>query len=220
MRTRRRRLSAPIAKRFCRTGFAALAAAGVLLVMPQMAAAQAADPNWPCVQRKVPSLSPASMWPGLSERTLAADWRSEPEVAALVARIAPRRVSVEEAQEAIRSYAAGLGDRKREKLEMLFVGLFETLDAERSEIMRGVERFAGKQRDLADRILADRAALADLRQESPSVPEVIAERREQLTWAIRVFEERRGSLAHVCEVPRVIEQRLFSFARTIQGELS
>lgn len=219
MRTRRKRLSKIVAE-FRRAGIAALAAAGLLLVMPQMAAAQAADPDWPCVQRKVPSLSPASMWPGLSEETLSADWRSERDVAALVARIAPRRVSIEEAQEAIRSYAARLEDRKREKLEMLFVGLFETLDVERSEVMRGVERFAGKQRDLADRILADRAALAALRQESPGDPEALAERREQLTWAIRVFEERRGSLAHVCEVPRVIEQRLFAFARAIQGELS
>jgi hypothetical protein len=201
-----------------------LAALALLLAAPlQTAAAQAApghDPNWPCVQRKVPSLSAAAMWPGLSQATLSADWRAEPEVAALVARIAPRRVSVEEAEEAIRSFAAGLGADREEKLMLLFVGLFQTLDAERGEVMRGIERFAGKQRDMAERILADRAALQDLRQESSSDPELLTERTEQVNWAIRVFEERRASLTHVCEVPTIIEQRLFALARAIRSEVS
>jgi hypothetical protein len=200
----------------------ALLALGLLLAASQDAAAQGApgqDPDWPCVQRKVPHLSPAAMWPGLPDEALGADWRSDPEVAALVAEIAPRRVTMEEAEAAIRAFAAGLGDDKEDKLELLFVGLFQTLDAERDEVMRGIGRFAGKQRRLAERILADRAALAELRRQSPPDPQAIAERRQQVTWSIRVFEDRRASLGHVCDVPRIVEQRLFAFARTIRGEL-
>lgn len=199
-------------------GLAALAL--VAIAPPQLAAAQPhVDPDWPCVQRKVPSLSPASMWPGLSEEALAADWRADPEVAAMVREIAPRRVSPEDGEGAIRAFADGLGENREEKLTLLFVGLFQTLDAERSEVMRGIERYARNQARLAERILADRAAVEDMRREAPTSEEV-GERSEELTMAIRVFEDRRASLAHVCEVPRLIEQRLFAFARAIQAELS
>jgi hypothetical protein len=200
-------------------GLAALAL--VAIALPQLAAAQPhVDPDWPCVQRKVPSLSPASMWPGLSEEALAADWRADPEVAAMVREVAPRRVAVQEGEAAIRAFAEGLGEEDREeKLTLLFVGLFQTLDAERSEVMRGIERYARNQARLAERILADRAAVEDMRREAPTSAEV-GERSEELTMAIRVFEDRRASLAHVCEVPRLIEQRLFAFARAIQAELS
>lgn len=196
-----------------------VASALILCGAPQTAGAQAPDADWPCVQRKVPSLSPASMWPGLDERTLAADWRADPEIAALVARIAPRRVSVEEAQEAVRSFAVGLGERKQDRLVKLFLGLFQTLDAERSEVMRGIERYARRQTQMAGRILADRARLEDLRQGAEANPKEVNERRAQLTTAIRVFEDRRASLTYACDVPRVIEQRLFALARAIQSEL-
>ncbi|HEX2257358.1 MAG TPA: hypothetical protein VHG92_11780 [Afifellaceae bacterium] len=200
-----------------------LAALSLALGAPsQFAAAQPhADPDWPCVQRKVPSLSSASMWPGLSEEALSADWREDRQVAELVAEIAPRRVPVEEGEEAIRAFAEGLveGD-KEEKLTLLFVGLFQTLGAERSEVMRGIGRYARNQAQLAEQILADRAALEEMRQGAAPGSDQLAQPSQELTMAIRVFEDRRASLAHVCEVPRVIEQRLFSFARVIQAELS
>ena len=196
-----------------------LAAVALVLAAVPRAAAEVADPDWPCVQRKVPSLSPASMWPGLGDEALSADWRSDPEVAALVARIAPRRVSVEDAQQAIRSFAADLGEGKEEKLKLLFLGLFQTLDGERSEVMGGIERFARNQAQQVKRILADRSALEEMRQGAETSPE-ITERSGALTMAIRAFEDRRASLTHVCDVPRIIEQRLFALLRTIQEELA
>lgn len=201
-------------RRFC-----CLLAVALPVAMPPPAAAQPADPGWPCVQRKVPGLSPASMWPGLGDEVLSSDWRADPQVAALVSRIAPRRVSVEDAQLAIRSFAAGLGDSKKEKLMLLFAGLFQTLDAERSEVMGGIERFARHQARQVERILAERSAVEELRGKAPAGSGEIAERSEALTAAIRVFEDRRASLTHVCEVPRIIEQRLFTLVRTIQTEL-
>jgi hypothetical protein len=201
-------------------GAIGLAVLTLVTAAPQLAAAQPhIDEDWPCVQRKIETLSPASMWPGVPEEALGADWRADREVAALVSRIAPRRISVEEGQEAIQSFAEGLGEDKEARLTLLFVGLFQALDAERSEVMRGIERFARNQVRLADSILADRAALEDMRQEAPTSEEV-GQRSEDLTMAIQIFEGRRAALTHVCEVPRVIEHRLFSFARTIQAELS
>ena len=38
---------------------------------------------------------------------------------------------------------------------------------------------------------------------------------QRLTWETRIFEERVQSLTYVCEVPTLIEQRLFALAKTI-----
>jgi hypothetical protein len=36
---------------------------------------------------------------------------------------------------------------------------------------------------------------------------------------VRLFNDRRSSLTYVCEVPTLIEQRLFTLARAIQAEI-
>jgi hypothetical protein len=43
--------------------------------------------------------------------------------------------------------------------------------------------------------------------------------RKQKEWGTRIFEERRKTINFVCEVPVVIEQRLFALARAIQQSL-
>ncbi len=38
----------------------------------------------------------------------------------------------------------------------------------------------------------------------------------QVDWETRIFEERRKSTSYVCEVPVLIEKRLFELGRVIQ----
>jgi hypothetical protein len=40
-----------------------------------------------------------------------------------------------------------------------------------------------------------------------------------MEWDTRIFEERRKTMNFVCEVPVLIEQRLFALARAIQQSL-
>ena len=42
----------------------------------------------------------------------------------------------------------------------------------------------------------------------------------QLAWATRIFEERRKSTSYVCDVPVLIEKRLFDLGRAIQDVLN
>jgi hypothetical protein len=42
----------------------------------------------------------------------------------------------------------------------------------------------------------------------------------QLVWQTRIFEERRKSTAYVCDVPVLIEKRLFDLGRAIQDILN
>ena len=41
----------------------------------------------------------------------------------------------------------------------------------------------------------------------------------RIQWDTRIFEERRKTISYVCEVPVLIEQRLFALAREIQQSL-
>ncbi|HLS58954.1 MAG TPA: hypothetical protein VK022_04935, partial [Paracoccaceae bacterium] len=66
------------------------------LVMAMMAvpvtAATFDDPEWPCIQRRVDELAMFQMWPAAMPE---GDWREDPEIERIAARIAPRRVDME-----------------------------------------------------------------------------------------------------------------------------
>ena len=58
-----------------------------------------------------------------------------------------------------------------------------------------------------------------MRQDAKADQSELAQKNEQLTWSLRVFDERQRSLRFVCEVPVLIEQRLFVLVRAIQTAL-
>ena len=196
-------------------------AAALALPMSSQGSAQppAHDPDWPCIQRKVPEMSAAQVWTGPDLETALQEWRSDRQIATLAGELAARRLPIEEAEAAIASFAEGLdAAEKAEKLTLLFAGIFATLNSERGDVMVGIERYGRRQKDMAEDIRARQARLSDMRTASPDAPEVAAF-NDQLLAEVRVFDERRASLTYVCEVPTLIEQRLFALGRTIESEL-
>ena len=197
---------------------AILLAASVFASGAIAAGPSAESPDWPCVQRKVPSLTPAAVWAG-PELSADADWRADPEVASLVARLAQRRLPMATAETEIEAFARTLDEEREERLTLLFAGLFEVLDAERGTIIEGIERYARRQRELADTVRAMAAQTDALRREAAPDPHAVEQAQTQLLWQTRIFNERRGSLPFICEVPRLVEQRLFALGRAISRAL-
>jgi len=103
--------------------------------------------------------------------------------------------------------------------KLLFAGLFDTLNAERSSVMNGVERVTRKQREAAKKIRDDTVALQALQGASPPDQARIEELGNQLVWETRIFEDRQRVIKFVCEVPTAIDQRLFALGRVIQQEM-
>lgn len=190
------------------TGLAMLAAAPM--------AWPVATPNWPCVQRKVPEISLAAIWTGPQLESASAKWRDDLAIADLVQRLAARRTSEEEAAAAVAGFAAASGNGRGMRLLKLMSGLLETVNAERSEVIAGLERFGDGQKQLAELLRRENSELAKLRETANADPARIGERTERLTWNLRIFDERQKSLSSVCEVPVLLEQRLFSLSRMIQ----
>ena len=176
-------------------------------------------PDWSCAQAKVPDLSLAAVWAGPPLDDVADKWKNDAKVSALLPRLAARRTPLDKAQKAITGFLAGSTAEKIEMGKLLFAGLFDTLNAQRSSVMSGLERVTRKQRQAADKIRTDTLALQALQDASPPDQAKIEELGNQLVWETRIFEDRQRVIKFVCEVPTAIDQRLFALGRMIQQEI-
>jgi hypothetical protein len=176
-------------------------------------------PDWPCAQAQVPEISLAAVWAGPPLGDAEEKWKNDPKVSALVGKAAARKTPLDDAQKAITEFLSAPGTDKMATGKLLFAGLFEQLNAERSSVMGGLERVTRKQRQAADKIRADTIALQALQDVTPPDQPKIDELGNQLVWETRIFEDRRRVVKFVCDVPTAIDQRLFALGRTIQQEI-
>jgi hypothetical protein len=193
-----------------------------LLLAASASTCLAADPrfpDWPCAQAKVPEISLAAVWAGPPLEDAANKWRDDAKVSTLVSKLAARRTPLEEAQKDIADFVTGSPDDKTNKGKLLFAGLFETLNAQRNSVMNGLERVMRKQREAVEKIKADTVALHELQGASNPDQSRIDELGNQLNWETRIFEDRRRVMHFVCEVPTIIDQRLFALGREIQQDM-
>jgi hypothetical protein len=183
---------------------------------------RAADPrypDWPCAQAKVPEISVAAVWAGPPLDDAAEKWKNDSKVSALVAQLAARKLALEDAQKAATEFLATPGTDKMVTGKLLFAGLFDTFNAQRSSVMNGLERVTQRQREAADKIRKDTITLQALQDATPPDQPKIDGLGNQLVWETRIFEDRRRVVKFVCEVPTIIDQRLFALSRTIQQEI-
>jgi len=203
---------------------AGLFAASIIAIGgPSALAADPANPDWPCIQRKVATLTSAQMWDGPVVDDLTG-WRNNEEMTKLIAVLVSRRVPIEQAAAAIAQFAAAQPQGKRdEALKLLFAGLLSTINNDRAAVMDGIERFQRRQKARAAEIERQGAELRQLKEraandENARVALTAAE--DKYNWDVRVFTERQQSLPLACEVPVVIEQRLFELAREIRTHMN
>src|SRR5215467_1147210 len=96
--------------------------AGLLLalVAPPALGAEANNPDWPCVQRKVAVLTSAQFWDGPQVEGLS-QWHDNASITQLIPKLSSRRVAIEDATAAIEGFAnAQLPDKRDQVLTLLF----------------------------------------------------------------------------------------------------
>jgi hypothetical protein len=201
---------------------AQIAAIAIALVGPPALAADEANPDWPCTQRKVAALTSAQIWDGPSVDGLT-QWRGNEEIEKLVPVLASRRVSIEAAAAAIARFAEAQPQGQRdEALKLLFAALLGAMNDDRAIVMRGIERFQRRQRARAAEIERQGAVIRELKARAASDGQAraaLAEAEEKYKWDVRVFSERQESIPIACEVPVLIEQRLFDLGREIRSRM-
>lgn len=192
-----------------------LIVAGLLLV-PSAPAAAERNPDWPCVQIMVPTLSPGQIWTGDPiEGKEETAWRDIPGIGPVLKQALDRSVPVEQAEAAIDRFAETLGPDRNAVLTALFAGLFDGLNRERGKAIDAVQRYAHQQHALLDRI---GEGLTRLRGLPPQSPEATA-LNDDIAWQRRILDERRRSQSAMCDQPVQLEQRLGRLARAIAAHL-
>src|SRR3954469_25976547 len=184
--------------------------------------AHAADPrypDWPCTQAKVPEISLAAVWAGPSLDDAETKWKDDAKVTALVSKLAARKTPMDEAEKSVKDFLAGSAADKTANAKLLFAGLFDTLNAQRSQVMNGLERVSRKQREAADKIREETIQLQALQGATPRDDTKLEALSNELIWKTRIFEDRNKVVRFVCEVPTAIDQRLFALGRVIQQEM-
>jgi hypothetical protein len=196
--------------------------AALLLVGASSSVSFAADPrypDWPCAQAKVPEISLPAVWAGPSLEDVQDKWKDDAKVTSLVTKLAARRLPLDDAEKETKDYLASSGNDKAMAGKILFSGLFDTLNAQRSSVMSGLERVMRKQREAADKIRSDTLSLQAMQSAATPDQSKVDELTNQLLWETRIFEDRRRVVKYVCEVPITIDQRLFALGRVIQQEI-
>ncbi len=198
----------------------ALAAAALLLgvtLVPALAL-DPRHPDWPCQQLKVPGIAVSSLWSGPPVDINGAT-PPEAALADLAARLAARRTPIEEARKLIAGYLFGTPGEREAKGKALFVELYQRLNGQRDEVMSGIERFSRKQKGSAEGIRERTRQMQKMQDEPSADPAEVERLATQLAWETRIFEDRQKATAAVCEVPVIIEKRLFDLGKAIQDAL-
>jgi hypothetical protein len=210
-----------LGKRIRNQGASAIAALAILAwaVSAQGIRAARYSPDWPCQQIKVPTISLPAVWSGPSIDGLSSQWNSHPEVVELVAKLVARRTPLEEVQKLIDVFSDKSGSEKRSRLLLAFAGVFDELNRQRDEVMTGLTRFSHRQAEFADKIRTENHDFLDLRDKSDSDPAKLKTLGDQLEWDMRIYDDRQRSIGFACEVPTLIEQRLFAIGKMIEAKL-
>ena len=191
-----------------------------LFILCSAAPAVAIGSDWPCIQHKVDKLTSVQMWDGPPVEGLT-EWRGDAGIKKLVPVLTSRRVSVEKAAEAIDGFAAAKPVEKRDDaLKLLFAAVLDATNRDRAIIMAGIERFQQRQWERAAEIERQSVEIRNLRSTGHAEPEQLAAAEEKYNWDVRVFTERQQSIPLACEVPVLIEQRLFAIAREIRARMT
>jgi hypothetical protein len=184
------------------------------------AAPPAAEPAWPCAQRKVATISAGTIWSGPDLAQVGASWEDDYKLAQIAQKLASRRTELSEADAAIADFAKAAGADKDKQLTKLFAGVLDIINEDRNKILHGITRYAAGQERLAER-LRDESDKISAQQNEPKI-NFAAGRTGNVSdyeWDQRIFNERRQALSYVCETPSLLEHRAFEIARRIQAQL-
>lgn len=196
------------------------------LVMPAMAmpsfARDESTPDWPCIQRKVLNIAVGQVWDGPPIKDLKGWWSDKPTLE-LINLLAARRTSKEDAEKAIKAFAAAQPDDKRDAaLTLVFAGLLDKVNATRRGVINGIEKYFKAQEKRALKIEEMGSELAKLQEaadKDAASKEKYEKAKTDYDWASRIFQERQSNMPLACEVPVLIDQHLFQVAQLIRQSM-
>lgn len=188
-------------------------------------AGQPEDPDWPCIQRKVMTLTSTQLWDGPPTEDLKA-WEDDREIKNLADVLESRRVSLEDAEKAVKAFAEKQpADQRDEKLTLLFASLLTKINQDRKFVIKQIVRFQKRQEARSLEVQRQGRELEEKKQAIPAEQQMDSMRtltpeQQKYQWDARVFQERQHNLTMACEIPVLIEQRAFEIGRLIRAQMT
>lgn len=174
------------------------------------------DPTWPCVQRKVETLSLGLMWPHpVSDDYDPGVEGFAAEVDQLSELLSLRRVELDDLRPDVEKFAAKY-DGDVESLGVVFDKTFKTLSKRRTRIIGGIGTFSLGQIELAQKIDTARLEMDQLLAKDAPDFDKIDDLEEQIDWDQVIHSDRQRSIQYLCETPQLIERRLFAISQMLQ----
>lgn len=190
--------------------------------------AEEPDKNeWPCVYRKVPMLSAASIWDG-PEIKDTTSWRDDEKIRTLSQYLISRRIKEDDAEAAIKKYAESIpADQRDAKLTELFSAVLTRTNENRKVVMSGIERFHKRQLERAKEIEAEglemppenEMGVTDDAGGPAGEISKLSTKEEKYKWEIRTFQEKQANIPIACEIPQLIDERAGALARAIRAQM-
>lgn len=191
---------------------------GAVLASAPAHAADFSDPTWPCVQRKVESLSPGLMWPARVDETKPPA-KMATDATDLAAKLELRRVDLNEAEVLIAQFVSDHPDVTQDDMGQLFRHVFDKVNRDRRALIAGIGEYAHKQIALSARIDEARTEMNRLMAAPRPDQEAIDTLERQIAWDERVYQDRSRSLTYVCETPVLLEKRLYAIAQLLLDQV-
>ena len=198
-------------------------------VMGGVAQAQEVDPEWPCVQRLVPNVSSAVMWPLPVEEDMHSLWKQDAVIRPLAERLGDLPAYTEAEAEAVSKFAQSVPDEQKEaQLSLLAVGILDVTNGIRRHYISGIKRYTRQQIAIADQIGETLNAISSLEgspngtaARSPDMPASdepdprLEEMMATLKWHERVYDQREHAIRTLCEQPVELEVTLSDVLRDL-----
>ena len=198
-------------------------------VMGGVAQAQDVDPEWPCVQRLVPDVSPAVLWPLPVEEDMHSLWKQDVVIRPLAERLGDLPAYTAAEEEAVRTFAQSIPDEQKEmQLTLLAVGILDVTNGIRRHYISGIKRYTRQQIAIAEQIGETLNSISSLEgspegtaARSPDMPAGDEsdprheEMMETLKWHERVYDQREHAIRTLCEQPVELEETLSDVLRDL-----
>jgi len=187
-----------------------------------------APKKWPCDQVYNPKLDLNSIWQGPSIEKFIKDWWKDDDIIDYVNQLSNPILSEEDGTRIIEEFSKkytyfGLikKSEQREKLILLFAGLYQKARDRRNRQYVGIIKFVNRQESLRSEIGNASKSLRELRKNKIGEEDTrYIDASSKLEWNTRVFDQRTRLTEYICEEPVFNTQRLGYQSRKILSYLN
>ncbi len=171
------------------------------------------DPDWPCAQRLVETLTPGTYWDGPIPDH--ATWRDNDVVFPLVTDAVNRDTPDDEAMAKVSAYVATVpADKRAAALPYLFGAIVDETNDERSLLIARIKQLGVRQRRMGDVVARISTQVDQDPAANPKHADLVGER----DFDVRAFQETQHTMKYACEAPAAMERRLGKFAAILKAK--